>query len=161
MSMEADKFKLGLFVSVSFILICMLFIVFGLFDFVNTKIPVYSQFQESVQGLESGALVKYRGVPIGKVTDITLSTSSNLIRVDMEINLSKMHADPVEGQKAVAITEPEFYSFMKREIAGGLRARLEQKRIRERRRFLHPLRTLHAQRSAFGHYRNHCKNCLH
>ena len=40
MSMEADKFKLGLFVSVSFILICMLFIVFGLFDFVNTKIPV-------------------------------------------------------------------------------------------------------------------------
>ena len=125
MSMEADKFKLGLFVSVSFILICMLFIVFGLFDFVNTKIPVYSQFQESVQGLESGALVKYRGVPIGKVTDITLSTSSNLIRVDMEINLSKMHADPVEGQKAIAITEPEFYSFMKREIAGGLRARLE------------------------------------
>ena len=97
MSMEADKFKLGLFVSVSFILICMLFIVFGLFDFVNTKIPVYSQFQESVQGLEAGALVKYRGVPIGKVTDITLSTSSNLIRVDMEINLSKMHADPVEG----------------------------------------------------------------
>ena len=111
--------------SVSFILICMLFIVFGLFDFVNTKIPVYSQFQESVQGLESGALVKYRGVPIGKVTDITLSTSNNLIRVDMEINLSKMHTDPAEGQKAVAITEPEFYSFMKREIAGGLRARLE------------------------------------
>ena len=36
-----------------------------------------------------------------------------------------MHADPVEGQKAIAITEPEFYSFMKREIAGGLRARLE------------------------------------
>ena len=125
MSMEADKFKLGLFVSVSFILICMLFIVFGLFDFVNTKIPVYSQFQESVQGLEFGALVKYRGVPIGKVTDITLSTSNNLIRVDMEINLSKMHTDPAEGQKAVAITEPEFYSFMKREIAGGLRARLE------------------------------------
>ena len=83
-NLETDKFKLGLFVTISFLLLCILFLVFGLFDFVNTKVPVFTLFQESVQGLESGALVKYRGVPIGKVTDITLSTSNNLIRVDME-----------------------------------------------------------------------------
>ena len=57
MAIETDKFKLGLFVTVSFYSLCILFIVFGLFDFVNTKVPVYSLFQESVQGLESGALV--------------------------------------------------------------------------------------------------------
>jgi mammalian cell entry related domain protein len=125
MAIETDKFKLGLFVTISFISLCVLFIVFGLFDFVNTKVPVYSLFQESVQGLESGALVKYRGVPIGKVTDITLSTSNNLIRVDMEVNLSKMRSDPAHGHAAETISEPEFYTYMEREIRRGLRARLE------------------------------------
>ena len=108
-NLETDKFKLGLFVTISFLLLCILFLVFGLFDFVNTKVPVFTLFQESVQGLESGALVKYRGVPIGKVTDITLSTSNNLIRVDMEVNLSKMSSDPVRGRRAETINEPEFY----------------------------------------------------
>ena len=75
-NLETDKFKLGLFVTISFLLLCILFLVFGLFDFVNTKVPVFTLFQESVQGLESGALVKYRGVPIGKVTDITLSVAA-------------------------------------------------------------------------------------
>lgn len=125
MNLETDKFKLGLFVTVSFFLLCLLFIVFGLFDFVDTKVPVYTLFQESVQGLESGALVKYRGVPIGKVTDITLSTSNNLIRVDMEVNLSKLRSDPARGRKAEPINEPEFYMYMEREIRNGLRSRLE------------------------------------
>ena len=124
-NLETDKFKLGLFVTISFLLLCILFLVFGLFDFVNTKVPVFTLFQESVQGLESGALVKYRGVPIGKVTDITLSTSNNLIRVDMEVNLSKMSSDPVRGRRAETINEPEFYIYMEREIRNGLRARLE------------------------------------
>lgn len=125
MTIETDKFKLGLFVTISFILICILFIIFGLFDFVNTKVPVFTLFQESVQGLESGALVKYRGVPIGKVTDITLSTSNNLIRVDMEVNLSKMRSDSARGRNAEIVTEPEFYTYMEREIRRGLRSRLE------------------------------------
>ncbi len=125
MTIETDKFKLGLFVIISFILMCILFFVFGMFDFVNTKVPVYTLFQESVQGLESGALVKYRGVPIGKVTDITLSTANNLIRVDMEVNLSKMRSDTQHERNANPISETEFYSYMEREIETGLRSRLE------------------------------------
>ncbi len=125
MQMETEKFKLGLFVTVSFILICVLFIVFGLFDFVDAKVPTVTQFQESVQGLETGALVKYRGVPIGKVSDITITTSGNLIRVDMEINLSKMRSESVGGVKPATITAEEFYRYMRREIQRGLRARLE------------------------------------
>ena len=125
MQMETEKFKLGLFVTISFILICVLFIIFGLFDFVDTKVPTVTQFHESVQGLETGALVKYRGVPIGKVSDITITTSGNLIRVDMEINLSKMRSESIGGVKAKTITVEEFYQHMKREIKRGLRARLE------------------------------------
>lgn len=125
MQLETEKFKLGLFVTISFILICVLFIVFGLFDFVDTKVPTVTQFQESVQGLETGALVKYRGVPIGKVSDITITTSGNLIRVDMEINLSKMRSEAVGGIKPKTITQDEFYKYMEREIKRGLRARLE------------------------------------
>ncbi len=44
---------------------------------------------ESVQGLSSGSAVKFQGVPVGIVRDITISTKSQRIRIDMEVRLSK------------------------------------------------------------------------
>jgi len=123
--LESDKFKLGLFVTISFLMICIVFIIFGLFDFVSERAPVVSLFQESVQGLENGALVKYRGVPIGKVSDITISTKNNLIRVDMDVNLSKLRSESVGGVRPNPISIEEFYKFMEKEIKNGLRATLE------------------------------------
>ena len=100
--LESDKFKLGLFVTISFFSICIVFIAFGFFDFVSEKVAMVTLFQESVQGLEAGSLVKYRGVPIGKVTDITINTKNTLIRVDMEINLKKLRE---ADKKEKAITD--------------------------------------------------------
>lgn len=123
--LESDKFKLGLFVTISFLSICIVFIAFGFFDFVSEKVAMVTLFQESVQGLETGSLVKYRGVPIGKVTDITINTKNTLIRVDMEINLKKLREEPIGKSKPAPVSSQAFYNFMKHEIRNGLRASLE------------------------------------
>ena len=123
--LESDKFKLGLFVTISFLSICIVFIAFGFFDFVSEKVAMVTLFQESVQGLETGSLVKYRGVPIGKVTDITINTKNTLIRVDMEINLKKLREEPIGKSKQAPVSSQAFYKFMKHEIQNGLRASLE------------------------------------
>ncbi len=127
--MESDKFKLGLFIIVSFLVICTLFVVFGLFDYGSRKAPMTTLFSESVQGLESGSLVKLRGVPIGKVRNITISMEDKLIRVDMDINISKVNMRPVGKLEHKKITEADFYAMMLKEISSGLRARLEMSGI--------------------------------
>lgn len=123
--LESDKFKLGLFVTISFLSICIIFAAFGFFDLVSERVSVVTLFQESVQGLETGSLVKYRGVPIGKVTDITINTKNPLIRVDMEINLNKLREEPIGKSKPTPVSSAVFHEFLKNEIKNGLRASLE------------------------------------
>ncbi len=122
---ESDKYKLGVFVLSSLLLICLIFIAVGLFDFGTPKVHMMTLFSESVQGLENGSFVKYRGVPIGKVKDITISTSGTLIRVDMEIYLTKMRNEAVGGITPKTITAQQFYQSLDYQIQKGLRARIE------------------------------------
>jgi phospholipid/cholesterol/gamma-HCH transport system substrate-binding protein len=46
-----------------------------------------SYYSESVQGLEPGAAVKYRGVPAGRVEDIDIAPDGDLIEVVMSIDV--------------------------------------------------------------------------
>jgi ABC-type transporter Mla subunit MlaD len=49
----------------------------------------YTYFDESVQGLETGAFVKYRGVRIGSVGDITIAPDGRHIAVELELDREK------------------------------------------------------------------------
>ena len=110
--MESDKFKLGLFLILSFIICCFLFVVFGLFDYGQKKVQIVTLFEESVQGLEVGSTVQLRGVPIGRVKDITISMQDQLIRVDMEIDINKVRMQALGGQVETEVTENNFYNLM-------------------------------------------------
>lgn len=127
--MESDKFKLGLFLILSFIICCFLFVVFGLFDYGQEKVEIVTLFDESVQGLEVGSTVQLRGVPIGKVKDITISMKDQLIRVDMEIDLQKVRMQAIGGQVETEISEPNFYNLIRDEISKGLCAQLQMNGI--------------------------------
>ena len=127
--MESDKFKLGLFLIFSFIIICFLFVVFGLFDYGTQKAQIVTLFQESVQGLETGSTVQLRGVPIGKVKDITISMNDNLIRVDMEINIQKVRMQALGGEVETELTESGFYILMQKEMTKGLCAQIQMNGI--------------------------------
>ncbi|MEO8344550.1 MAG: MlaD family protein [Betaproteobacteria bacterium] len=70
MSLKANYFKLGLFVIGSIIAGVMLLVVIGSGRWFQPKLTVESYFNESVQGLDVGSKLKYRGVAIGEVTKI-------------------------------------------------------------------------------------------
>ncbi len=70
--MKANYFKIGIFVIVATSLAVAGLIVMGAGTFLKKKVIIETYFQESVQGLEVGSPLKFRGVRLGKVEDITL-----------------------------------------------------------------------------------------
>jgi ABC-type transporter Mla subunit MlaD len=79
MSESADGssryFKLGLFVLIGVGLIVTGVIVLGAGALFRRTVPAETLVYESVNGLDVGASVKYRGVPIGKVTGIQFASA--------------------------------------------------------------------------------------
>lgn len=121
--LEANKVKLGLFVVFSVMVFFSVIAMLGVLDVLQPKVRVMTLFKESVQGLESGSPVKFRGVPIGKVSNIVINAKQKLIRVDMDIDLDKVRTETsTSGGK---FTPQQFYSFMESEVNSGLRCRLE------------------------------------
>ena len=68
-----SHFKLGLFIIVGFGLLCVMVIVLGARTFFQSTVLIETYINGSVQGLEVGSAVKYRGVAIGKVSKITFT----------------------------------------------------------------------------------------
>lgn len=86
MEKDAHYFIVGLFVTLSLALIfCFVIWIAGTHDTRNyQKYTVH--FTDAVNGLKVGAAVQYKGVEVGKVTDIRLAPERNdLIRVDIEV----------------------------------------------------------------------------
>ena len=70
MSLKANYFKLGLFVIGAIVAGVILLIVIGSGRWFQPKLTIETYFNESVQGLDVGSKLKYRGVAIGEVTKI-------------------------------------------------------------------------------------------
>jgi|GEM_PF-630723 len=119
---EGNKFKLGLFVIAAIGLFVAAIFVFGLSEVFKTKVQVYSVFRESVQGLDVGAPVKYKGVRIGKVSRMDILGSEELIVVYMDIDLSVFRP---EGQTRGQIDRYAFSTFINSQLKKGLTCGLE------------------------------------
>ncbi|MCP3967469.1 MAG: MCE family protein [Lentisphaerae bacterium] len=119
---EANKFRLGLFVLIGVVLFLACLFVFGLSDMFTKKAHFVSVFRESVQGLNIGSSVKYKGVPVGTVSKISILVDEKLILVEMDVDLSffATSKSQVEGNLL-----GKFYNFCRDERAKGLRCRLE------------------------------------
>jgi ABC-type transporter Mla subunit MlaD len=70
MSSQAHNFKLGLFVIGATIVGVLLLLIVGSGRWFQSKTVIETYFNESVQGLDIGSRVKYRGVSVGEVTRI-------------------------------------------------------------------------------------------
>jgi paraquat-inducible protein B len=70
MSSGANYFKIGTFVLLAFTFIAIGMIALGAGTLFRKSIPMETYFNESVQGLDVGSAVKYRGVQIGRVEEI-------------------------------------------------------------------------------------------
>ena len=128
MSLRANYYKLGLFVIGAVLAGGMLLVVIGSGRWFQPKIVIETYFDESVQGLDIGSKVKYRGVVIGDVTRISFTyvkyqldkpVSQRLRYVLVEAQLEpKLLGGRAAGGE---ITGPENAQL---EAERGLRARL-------------------------------------
>ena len=73
MSQRANYFKLGLFVIGAIIAGVLVLVVIGTGRFLQKRVTVETYFNESVQGLDIGSKLKYRGVEVGQVTRISFT----------------------------------------------------------------------------------------
>lgn len=119
---QANKFRLGMFVLTGLLLFVIGLFFLGLEDLFVRKAHFVTLFPESVQGLTVGSPVKYKGVPIGTVANITIQVDDKLIRVGMDIDLNAFTA-----KETVAYNDRMrfFHKFIIEERGKGLRCRLE------------------------------------
>ncbi len=87
MASRSQKIKLGVFLTASSLLLAATVIVFAGLAFLTDRSTYYVQFSESVSGLDVGAPVKFRGVPVGTVEDIALDPGNvELVRVEIAVD---------------------------------------------------------------------------
>ena len=73
MSQKANYFKLGLFVIGALVAGVVVVLVIGSGRWFERKITIETYFNESVQGLDLGSKIKFKGVVIGDVTKISFT----------------------------------------------------------------------------------------
>ena len=82
---RTDHWKLGLFVTLGLALGVGMIFWLGLSRFRRDAIPAVTYFDESVQGLEVGSPVKFRGVTLGTVSNVTIAPDRRHVQVDTQI----------------------------------------------------------------------------
>lgn len=86
----ANHWKLGLFVVAAIAAIVGVSFWLGAQRFQRDSFPAISFFDESVQGLEVGSPVKWRGVTIGTVAEITVAKDGRHVQVTSDIYLDAL-----------------------------------------------------------------------
>ena len=131
---SAHKVRLGVFVVSGLVLGVIALLAFGLGRVFERTAPLHCYFTESVQGLEPGADIRYRGVRIGRVTRIAMRPIEEksakgphiepLIQVDGALLISSLQAEGVTEARAALVA-----SDLPRMAEDGLRVRLAWKDI--------------------------------
>lgn len=92
MATEAHKLQVGAFVIAATVIVVAGLIWLGASRFFEKAEPFVTYFSESVQGLDVGAPVKFRGVTGGRVSQIQIAPDGELIEVRMDIDPSVAQA---------------------------------------------------------------------
>jgi phospholipid/cholesterol/gamma-HCH transport system substrate-binding protein/paraquat-inducible protein B len=122
MSTRANYFKLGIFVILAFTLLVGFVLMLGADALFLNKVVMETYLDQSVQGVEVGSRVKYRGIWIGNVSEIDFT--HNVYQLDKPIEKRhsyvrlQMSLDPraLGGE-----TKDKLGSLLKHEIKRGLR----------------------------------------
>ena len=128
MSLKANYFKLGLFVIGAIVAGAVVLVVIGSGRWFQPKLTIETYFNESVQGLDRGSKLKYRGVSIGEVTrigftynkyqqDRPMAERARYVLVEAQIEPRLLGGRGAAGD----ITQPD---AAKLEVERGLRMRL-------------------------------------
>ncbi|MGJ3243390.1 MAG: MlaD family protein [Opitutales bacterium] len=122
MSRSANPVTIGLFVTGAFAILIGMLVFFGATKIFDRRERFVAYFDESVNGLNIGAAVKFKGVPIGRVVEIRIRYNqgalSSAIPVIMEIDTQRLTNDL--GVSVNLADQEQFFS----QVEQGLRAKL-------------------------------------
>ncbi|MBR7103889.1 MAG: MCE family protein [Lentisphaeria bacterium] len=120
MNEREQNLRIGIFAVTGLLLILAMLFFFGLSDIFVKKVQLFTYFSESVQGLNVGSQVKYRGVPVGSVSQLSIEMDSKKVFVIMDIEPRYFRNITRSGDQETA-----FFKMFEGEIQNGLRCRLE------------------------------------
>src|SRR3954468_22500437 len=86
MAAPTNHYKLGLFVLLGFVAAVAAAILLGVATTRKDTVRYHSYFNESVQGLDLGSPVKFRGVTIGNVSAIEIAPDHRMVDVVSELD---------------------------------------------------------------------------
>jgi len=125
MSARANYFKLGLFIVVGAAIGVVALVAFGLGSLFKKQIIIETYIDESVQGLDVGSKVKFRGVTIGSVKRINFTHGKYQLEKPLA---ERKHYVLIEiafdSEGLVSHTTESLAESLKNEIERGLRVRL-------------------------------------
>ena len=105
MATDAKKFQIGLFVIVGITIAVAAIIALGASQFFSDTRNYVTYFNETVQGLERDSLVKFRGIPAGRVYQLGIAPDGHLAQVILKINDNvKITPDMVIQMRYAGIT---------------------------------------------------------
>lgn len=120
MNERQQNLRIGIFTVSGLLLLLTGLFFLGLSDLFAAKMKIFTYFSESAQGLTVGSSVKYRGVPVGTVSKLSIDMDSKKVLVTMEIEPEHFHSTQ---QKLNAYGV--FERLIRKEVENGLRCRLE------------------------------------
>jgi ABC-type transporter Mla subunit MlaD len=125
MSAKASYYKIGLFVIAATALIVLGVVAMGAGAFMQNRVVVETYFDETVQGLDVGSKVKYRGVEIGNVSEITLASNAyEAVGFTSEDNRYVVVRVALKPNVFAEASEDAIRSRLQTEIERGLRVQL-------------------------------------
>ncbi len=131
MSQKPNFFKIGSFVILGNLLLFVAIIIFGGGKFFQKKEIIETYFEQSVQGLDVGAALKFQGVQVGNVSEINFvfneyKTDLQYVLVRAEVHPDKLYRGSTRGIRS----EEERAAAIKEEVNKmGLRLQLSSQGI--------------------------------
>jgi len=119
MQTKNHYFKIGLFVLLACLFGVSTIIIFGAGELFRPKVMVETYFQESVQGLDVGSKIKFRGVQIGNVEEINVVANNYKSKCLFIMVRCRLYADALPMPVEELLEEK-----LINEINRGLRIRL-------------------------------------
>jgi ABC-type transporter Mla subunit MlaD len=129
MSQKPSYFRIGLFIVIAVAILAAGLVAFGAGQFIRPRIYIETYVNASVQGVDVGSPVKFRGVPIGRVSAINFTfneygSSKQAYRYNYVIILMEIDREMFPGMFKDNLT-----SLIQRNVMQGLRARIEPQGI--------------------------------
>jgi ABC-type transporter Mla subunit MlaD len=129
MSQQPSYFRIGLFILIALVVLTAGLVALGAGQFFRPRIYIETYVDASVQGVDVGSPVKFRGVQIGRVSEINFTfneygSEREVGRYNYVMILMEIDREMFPGMFSENLTP-----LIERNVARGLRARIEPQGI--------------------------------